>query len=350
MKDRIKLLYLGPDYPHVLDSSEKVEISAVALLSELYEMPTRNVAEKNFREAYRAISNGDDDAAKRHFAKYKQLGFLANELVKSFETYLETLIDRKIKILDTNAPDIASRVNHLGIKLFLVNGWSMLPASFLSLPELGTINVHPSKLPKYRGSLPLLWVLKNEDTINAVSYILLNAAMDGGNIIRQVDYPVDKDDDPVSLEKKTMKVINDSLVSTVDQFVDGKLEPVKQDHTQASKTARYNKYKKIDFVEETARNIHHKIVNYAYYDPGAPSYFKLDNQKIKVTGCLGQVDAGIEPGVIQMNFPNIYIGTKRGTLKFSLLKNFGLRDTAKMLSLLLAKDPFSFQKEITITS
>ncbi|WP_143962605.1 methionyl-tRNA formyltransferase [Litoribacter populi] len=350
MSEKIKLLYMGPDYPHVLDKSKKVDIRAVAKLSELYEMPVRNIAERHFMEAYKSICKGDYDSSRKYLKRYRKLKFLANELVTSFETYLETLITKKITILDTTADDIAERINQLGIKLFLVNGWTMLPASFLSIPELGSINVHPSKLPQYRGSLPLLWVLKNKDTTSAISYILLNAAMDGGKLIRQVEYTVDKNDDPISLEKKTMNVINDSLVETVDKYVEGELTPIDQDHEKASKTARYNNYKKIDFLEETARDINHKIINYAYYDPTAPSYFKLAGQKIKLSGCIGPVQSSIAPGTIQMNFPFLYIGAKDGALKFSMIENFGLKDTAKIISMLLIKDPFSFQKEITISS
>ena len=61
-----------------------------------------------------------------------------------------------------------------------------LPRSFLELPRLGTLNIHPSLLPQYRGAAPVQRSLEAGDTVAGVSVAVTVLEMDAGPILRQV--------------------------------------------------------------------------------------------------------------------------------------------------------------------
>lgn len=70
----------------------------------------------------------------------------------------------------------------------------ILPKSFLKIPPLGCINVHPSMLPKYRGSAPIQWAVLNGDRSTGVTIMYLNEKMDAGDIIAQEETQIGEDE------------------------------------------------------------------------------------------------------------------------------------------------------------
>jgi methionyl-tRNA formyltransferase len=79
-----------------------------------------------------------------------------------------------------------------------------LPAPVFSLPASGTLNVHPSLLPKYRGAAPMEWTLIRGERTTGVSIITMDRGVDTGRIIVQHEMPVAPDDDCRSLKAKLM--------------------------------------------------------------------------------------------------------------------------------------------------
>ena len=67
----------------------------------------------------------------------------------------------------------------------------ILPKAFLEIPKYGCINVHPSKLPKYRGSAPIQWTVLNGDETTAVTTMYMNEKMDEGDILYQKAIDID---------------------------------------------------------------------------------------------------------------------------------------------------------------
>jgi methionyl-tRNA formyltransferase len=76
--------------------------------------------------------------------------------------------------------------------VLLVFGFNWrLPHDVLALPRLGTLNVHPSALPKYRGPSPVLWAIRNGDPFLGVTVHRMNSQIDAGPVLAQVaDLPL----------------------------------------------------------------------------------------------------------------------------------------------------------------
>ncbi len=69
-----------------------------------------------------------------------------------------------------------------------------LPADALAVPRIGCVNGHPSLLPRYRGPIPIAWAMRNGESEIGLTYHLMDAEFDTGNILAQQSVPLDLDD------------------------------------------------------------------------------------------------------------------------------------------------------------
>lgn len=89
-------------------------------------------------------------------------------------------------------PESVAALAALKPDLFVVVAYGQyIPSKIIQLAPKEAINVHPSLLPKYRGSAPIQWALLNGDQVTGVSIIYLAPKMDAGDILRQETYPAD---------------------------------------------------------------------------------------------------------------------------------------------------------------
>src|SRR5205823_12862523 len=88
--------------------------------------------------------------------------------------------------------DFTDQLQQLDADLFLVNSYSMiLPREWLTLPALGTVNVHAALLPQYRGANALNWVLVNGETETGVTIHYIDEGIDTGDLILQRRVAID---------------------------------------------------------------------------------------------------------------------------------------------------------------
>ena len=117
----------------------------------------------------------------------------------------------------------------------------ILPASLLFLPRLGTINVHGSLLPKYRGAAPIQWALINGEQETGVTIMQVDEGMDTGDILLPVSLPITNTDTSGSLFKKLSTLGGETLVKAISLLKEGKLPPIKQDDALATEAPMLNK-------------------------------------------------------------------------------------------------------------
>lgn len=86
------------------------------------------------------------------------------------------------------------------VDLGLCTGYPwLIPAEAIAVPRLGIVNGHPSLLPRYRGPFPVAWAVRNGETEIGLTYHLMDAAFDTGNVLAQMPVPLHEDDDSESL-------------------------------------------------------------------------------------------------------------------------------------------------------
>jgi methionyl-tRNA formyltransferase len=110
----------------------------------------------------------------------------------------------------------------------------ILPNRIINLPPFGTINVHGSLLPKYRGAAPIQWALINGETETGITIMQMDEGVDTGDILLQEKIPVKPEDTAGTLSVKLAELGGAALGKTLDLLRRDRLKPTKQDEKQAS--------------------------------------------------------------------------------------------------------------------
>jgi len=149
--------------------------------------------------------------------------------------------ENKIKIFSPADKGELSTINRKLAKLkptlFVVASYGMIvPSETLLIPEKGALNVHPSLLPKYRGASPIQAAILNGDTETGVTIMLMDEQMDHGPIVSQEKIALSPAETTATAMAKLAQVGGKILVRTIPVYLEGKLNPRPQDHTQATYT------------------------------------------------------------------------------------------------------------------
>ncbi|MEN9971843.1 MAG: hypothetical protein RIS20_190 [Bacteroidota bacterium] len=113
--------------------------------------------------------------------------------------------------------------------LFVVVAFRMLPDVVWKMPALGTINLHASLLPKYRGAAPINWAIMNGESETGVSTFFINENIDTGAIIAQKTIALSKDISAGELHDQLKSIGAELTVETVDQICSGIVSTIEQD-------------------------------------------------------------------------------------------------------------------------
>lgn len=112
--------------------------------------------------------------------------------------------------------------------LFIVIAFRKLPDSLLKIPRDGSINLHMSLLPAYRGAAPIHWAIIHGEEKTGLTTFILNNQIDAGDIIHQTEIPIEFDDTHDSLEQKMMHASGKFMVDSLNIFYSPDFNPIPQ--------------------------------------------------------------------------------------------------------------------------
>ena len=184
-------------------------------------------------------------------------------------------IEANLKVLqpvNLKDPEFIKQIRDLRPSLIVVVAFRMLPKIVWEIPEFGTINLHASLLPDYRGAAPINRAIMNGETKTGVTTFLIEEQIDTGDILLQKVVEISKDDHAGSLHDKLMIAGAELLDTTVDGLKNRSIESVSQKALSphdpvktAPKLSRENT--RIDWGKP-ASDIHNLVRGLAPY-PGA---------------------------------------------------------------------------------
>lgn len=238
--------------------------------------------------------------------------------------------DLNIKILQpTNLkyPDFISELKSLNADLFVVVAFRMLPKEVWQIPKFGTINLHASLLPDYRGAAPINHAILNGDTETGLTTFFINEEIDTGNIIFQTKCEILESDNAGTLHNKLMNLGGKLLVKTVNSIANGTAKSIEQDSLKTDKlrqAPKLNKeFCKLDF-NNSAEELHNKV---RALSPYPAAWFELTNTEntIKVFETSYEINKhNLEIGkIISDNKNEIKIAVKDGFLLIHELQMSG---------------------------
>lgn len=173
----------------------------------------------------------------------------------------------------------------------------ILPDEVLSIPALGTINVHASLLPRYRGAAPIHRAVMAGDTETGITMIRLVAEMDAGPMLARATHPIGPDDTSEELEQGLAALGATLLIETLRAFEEERVLEKDQDHVMATFAPRLTREDgRIDWTRPAQRL--HDQVRGLHPWPHAATYLgdrRLLILRTRVLDCPGDARA---PGVI----------------------------------------------------
>lgn len=179
-------------------------------------------------------------------------------------------------------PDFINELQSLNADLHIVVAFRMLPEAVWNMPPLGTINVHASLLPQYRGAAPINWAIMNGETETGVTTFRLKHEIDTGNILLQKKVAIEPQDNIGTLYEKLMFAGASLLVETVKGLAGGNLKETPQPEASGTTLKHAPKiFKEHTLIDwnRSVTDIHNQVRGLSPY-PAA--YTHLQDKVLKV--------------------------------------------------------------------
>ncbi len=216
-------------------------------------------------------------SAVKQYALSKSLKILQPEKLKN-ETFLEDL-------------------KQLNADLQIVVAFRMLPEVVWNMPPLGTINVHGSLLPDYRGAAPINWAVINGETETGVTTFKLQHQIDTGNILMQAKISIGENENAGSVHDRMMELGAEVLLKTVDGLAKGSITETPQaapgniKHAPKifTETCRVNWNKGVDEIHNLVRGL----------SPYPAAFTMLHQKKLKIFSGRKTTSSKPQPGTVE---------------------------------------------------
>ncbi|MCY4618837.1 MAG: methionyl-tRNA formyltransferase [Chloroflexi bacterium] len=200
----------------------------------------------------------------------------------------------------------------------------LIPTEILDLPSHGSLNVHASLLPRWRGASPISEAILQGDSETGVSIMLVDESEDTGDILRQQSTPVSPTENAGELSDRLAQIGARLLLETIPDWLNGAITPIPQDSDRATRARRVKKSQgRIDWqqpADQIARHIR-------AYTPWPAAATTLDQTPIRVTLATYSNSAVQSlPGTILQAGTTIDVATANGVLQILRLQRAGKRE------------------------
>ena len=248
-------------------------------------------------------------------------------------------------------PQFLDDLDRIGASLFVVVAFRMLPEMVWSKPPLGTVNLHASLLPDYRGAAPINWAIINGERSTGATTFFIQQQVDTGDLIAQAPVEIGKDMTAGELHDRLMAVGADLLTRTVRDILSGSAQRVPQVHRSDVRLRTAPKLDpencRIDW-RRTSSNVHDHIRGLSPF-PGAHAmlaasgrdamHFKVLRARVLDTeGSIG------EPGTVTFTKDGMAVHCGNGMVELLEVQPEGKRrmTAAEFLNGSRALGPFRF--------
>ncbi len=188
---------------------------------------------------------------------------------------------KNIRVLQpAKISEIENELREAQPDLLLVAAYGqIIPKSILEIPKHGSVNIHGSVLPKYRGASPIQAALINGDEETGITLIVMDEKMDHGPILATKTLTIEPNDNFQTLYRKLAEISAQICSEVLPRFTGGEIKPKEQDHNLATFTKIIKKDDaKIDWTQP-AQNILNQI---RALNPEPGTWTTLEGKYIKI--------------------------------------------------------------------
>ena len=200
----------------------------------------------------------------------------------------------------------------------------IIPVEILDLPQRGTLNVHASLLPRWRGASPISAAILHGDSETGVTIMLVDETEDTGDILCQRSTPIKPTEHAGQLSERLASLGAGLLVETIPDWLAGTIVPVAQDPSLATRARRVQKRQgRIDWSDPAAQIAQHVRA----YNPWPGATTMLARTPIRITQATSrEAEPSGEPGMIIGDGETIQVSTSSGVLEINRLQRAGKRE------------------------
>lgn len=155
----------------------------------------------------------------------------------------------------------------------------ILPQELLDIPRMGSINVHGSLLPKYRGAAPIQWAVLNGDKTTGITTMYMDAGMDTGDMILKQEVEIGENETTGELWDRLAKIGGELLVKTLKQIENGTAPRTKQGEEFTLAPMLDKEMAKIDWDNKSAKEIKNLVRG---LNPIMGAFSFINGKKIKL--------------------------------------------------------------------
>ncbi len=189
-------------------------------------------------------------------------------------------------------------ISSLNVDIFVVVAFRILPKKYIELPKFGSINIHASLLPKYRGAAPIQWALMNGDNFTGVSIFQIEKKVDTGAIIYQEKLEIQKEDNFQTLSSKLSDLGSKTLIKSLRLIENDNLKLLVQNDKKSSSAPKIKKEMLRINWSWQADKINNWVRGLSPF-PSMYTVYKGKNFKIFKTYVLDK-DSKLSPGKIEI--------------------------------------------------
>lgn len=206
-------------------------------------------------------------------------------------------LEKGLKILqpkNLKAPTFVEELRSLKADLQVVVAFRMLPVVVWDMPPIGTINLHGSLLPAYRGAAPIHWAVINGESETGVTTFFLQHEIDTGDMLMQEKLSIGAHDTTGDIHDRMMVLGANVVLQSVKKIETGNYSLQPQDHSKVSKAPKiHSDTCEINFNQPTE-----VVYNFIRgMSPFPTAWTTLEDKKLKIYKATKGVDAPLqEPG------------------------------------------------------
>ena len=221
-------------------------------------------------------------------------------------------------------PEATAALASYGPELQVIAAYGqILRPDVLALPRFGTLNVHASLLPRWRGASPVAAAILAGDAETGATIMLVDEGEDTGDILTSRAEPIRSDDDAGSLGDRLAALGASLLLETIPAWLAGEIAPRPQDASRATRARRLRKAQgRIDWTRPAAE-IARQVRAFSPW-PGATTRLRSDDVRIWRARAEGS-DAVGPPGTVVAVGETIDVATGDGWLRVDRLQRAGKR-------------------------
>ncbi|MCY3567359.1 MAG: methionyl-tRNA formyltransferase [Chloroflexi bacterium] len=200
----------------------------------------------------------------------------------------------------------------------------IIPKQILDLPRFGSLNVHASLLPRWRGASPISAAILHGDAETGVTIMLVDETEDTGAILRQRATPIGESEHAGELSRRLANLGAVLLIETIPDWLDGNITASPQDDALATRARRVKKAQgRIDWSQSAQQIARHVRA----YTPWPSAGTTLGEQTVRVTAATaGESTSSEPPGTVTALGSAIVVATGSGQLNVHRLQRAGKRE------------------------